>query len=120
MLSHNEPHGATTTDRIRDKLLNKFDKSDLILSKLSSDDEHDHDADMSHNISHTQHTIRSMMTDKDRSRRPSDLVIGHSHHQHLHGRPSKTDSSIVETDTSVLAINRKIDDMRKNKKFWKS
>ena len=120
MLSHNEPHGATTTDRIRDKLLNKFDKSDLILSKLSSDDEHDHDADMSHNISHTQHTIRSMVTDKDRSRRPSDLVIGHSHHQHLHGRPSKTDSSIVETDTSVLAINRKIDDMRKNKKFWKS
>jgi len=113
MLSHNEPTEATTTERIRDKLLNKFDKSDLILSKLSSDDEHDHDADFSHNMSHTQHTMRSI-TDKDRSRRTSDLVVNH------HGRPSKTDSSIVETDTSVLAINRKIDDMRKNKKFWKS
>ncbi len=118
MLSHPEPtEAATTTERIRDKLLNKFDKSDLILSKLSSDDEHEHDADWSQNISHTQHTIRSI-TDKDRSRRTSDLVV--NHHLNVHGRPSKTDSSIVETDTSVLAINRKIDDMRKNKKFWKS
>jgi len=120
MLSHNDPHDATTTDRIRDKFLNKYDKSELILSKLSSDDEHDHDADFSQNISHTQHTIRSVITDNDRSRRPSDLVIGHHPHHHVHGRPSKTDSSIIETDTSVLAINKKINDMRKNKKFWKS
>jgi len=122
MLSHNDPHDATTTDRIRDKFLNKYDKSELILSKLSSDDEHgdDHDADLSQNISHTQHTIRSVITDNDRSRRPSDLVIANHLHHHVHGRPSKTDSSIVETDTSVLAINKKINDMRKNKKFWKS
>jgi len=93
-----------TTERIRDKLLTKFDKSDLMLSRLSSDE------DVSESGIHTQQTLRS---DRDLERRISDQGIP----RHL-GRPSKTDSSIVETDTSVIAINKKIEDMKKNKK-WK-
>ena len=94
-----------TTERIRDKLLTKFDKSDLMLSRLSSDE------DVSESGIHTQQTIRSEI---DHEKRHSDYGIA----KHF-GRPSKTDSSIVETDTSVIAINKKIDDMKKNKKLRK-
>jgi len=94
-----------TTERIRDRILTKFDKSDLMLSRLSSDE------DVSESGINTQQTLRS-----DR-----DHEIRHTEHgipRHI-GRPSKTDSSVIETDTSVLAINKKIEDMKRNKKLWK-
>ena len=99
MFTNNEEN--TTTERIRDKLLNKFDKSDLVASKISSEDE-----DRSESYSN----LPQQMLEKGNERRASDLS-GH----YTHGRPSKTDSSIVETDTSILAITKKIEELKKNK-----
>lgn len=96
MFTHNE-EGPTTTERVREKLLSKFDKSDLMLSKLSSDDEDE-------SVINTHH----ILSPKDRERRTSNISTNGPQ-----GRPSKTDSSIIETDTSVLAINKKIDEMKK-------
>ena len=101
MFSNNDD---TTTDRIREKLIHKFDKSDLITSKLSSDD------DESISMTNMQNVLQSKINQGKLSERITPIS---------HGRPSKTDSSFIETDTSILMINKKIDDMKKNKKLWK-
>lgn len=103
MFTNNEDN--TTTERIRDKLLSGFGRSDLVASKISSEDE-DH--------SESYSNLPQQMLDKGNERRASDLS-GHF----THGRPSKTDSSIVETDTSILAITKKIDELKKIKKNQK-
>lgn len=93
------------TERIKDKLIAKFDKS--LLGKYSSDEEIDTEREKQWHLE----------KGKDISMKSQDISNDVSLTRHHLRDGSKNESfSMVETDASVLAIQKKIDDMRKNNK----
>jgi len=93
-------------DRVSKQLIHKFEKSDQILTTISSENE---ESDSSIDIS--EHKASSVTS--PRSDAPSFP-------KNFFRRDSRETSSFVETDTSVLAINKKVDEMKKSQQKAKN
>ncbi len=94
MRSNNE--GMEESSRIKEKLMKKFEKVDLIPAGYSSEEDEEE--------GETFRSGKFMPRDTSISA-ISPLISGRN--------PKKNESSIIETDISVLAINKKVEEMRR-------
>lgn len=95
-------------DRVSKQLIHKFEKSDQILTTISSETEEGDGEDSIHVSEHKASNVTSPRSDVPR-------FAGSFR------RDSKAEtSSFVETDTSVLAINKKVDEMKRSQQKAKN
>ena len=113
--------------RVREKLIEKFEKSDLILSRISSEDE-DTDRVLQRAIDEdftgtpiysSEITPREGMDfgrQQGQRKFQSNNSSKNNSKTYARKKGTRTDSSsFYETDNSILAINRKVEEMKQNK-----
>jgi hypothetical protein len=105
----NQDEKKSKKDRVSKQLIHKFEKSDQILTTISSETE---EGDGEESINVSEHKASSVVS--PRSDAPSFP-------RNFQRRDSKVEtSSFVETDTSVLAINKKVDEMKRSQQKAKN
>jgi hypothetical protein len=93
--------------KVNKKLLQKFEKSDIILPSIDSEDEENTTRLL--NVKERDSKDFSRPSTSSRGNKSNDQIFIKKHFR----LDSKTESSFVETDQSVVVINKKVEEIKK-------